>query len=176
MSANVNVEIVGLKQALRTLNSIDRSMRLQVTRDYKEIVAPVVQDIKSSIPLSPPMSGWKYKYRGNSGADVLPWKGNERAMVKPYISGKKPRTWGGFTSNLGVFGIRWNAPAATMFDMSHTSHAPVSVSMIDTLNARYGSNKSRVVYKNWENHKAMVERNMADLVKRIMDRVQKELN
>jgi len=175
MSAEARVEIVGLKEALRALNKIDRSMRLQVTKDYKEIVAPVVADIKSEIPLKPPMSGWAYQFKGNSGANVLPWKGNERAMVKPYISGKKPKSFGGFTSNLGVFGIRWNAPAATMFDMSHTSHSEHGTSMIQTLNMRYGSNKSRVMYKNWERHQAMVERGMENLVKRIMERVQKEL-
>lgn len=175
MTANVNVEVIGLKEALRTLNKIDRSMRLQVTRDYKEIVAPVVNDIKAEIPLKPPMSGWQYKFRGGSGSEVLPWKGNERAMVKPYISGKKPRLFGQFTSNLGVFGVRWSAPAATMFDLSHTAHAPVAKSMIDTLNSRYGSNKSRIMYKNWERHQEMVYTKMRALVADIMARIEKEL-
>lgn len=177
MTASVDrIEIVGLKEALRALNKIDRSMRLQVTRDYKEIVAPMVADIKAEIPSSPPLSGWKYRYKGKSGADILPWKGNERAMVKPYISGKKPRQWGNMTTNLGVFGVRWSAPAATMFDLSHTAHTiPQGESLIQALNNRFGSAHSRIMYKNYEKHKAQVEAQMEQLAKRVMDRVQKEL-
>jgi hypothetical protein len=175
MPAEISVEVLGLKQALRTLNKIDKTARRQVTKDYKQIVAPVVDDIKKDIPLKPIMSGWGYKWTVRGKSDLLPWKGNERAMLKPYISGKKPRQFGAFTSSLGVFGIRWNAPAATLIDMAHTAHAPVASSMIDTLNSRLGSNKSRIMYRNFDRHKREVEIKMQVLIRRIMDLTQKEL-
>lgn len=190
---STSVEVVGLKEALRTLNKIDKSARRQVTKDYKQIVAPVVDDIKKDIPLKPIMSGWGYRwslvrtvtkknkqsglrFTESKSTDLLPWKGNERAMLKPYISGKKPRTFGAYTSSLGVFGIRWSAPAATLIDMAHTAHAPVASSMIDTLNRRLGTGKSRIMYKNFDRHQREVEENMQVLIRRVLALTQKELN
>ncbi|MGI9141793.1 MAG: hypothetical protein ACR2IJ_01255 [Fluviibacter sp.] len=189
---SLNIEVLGLKEALRTLNKIDKAARREVTKDYKKIVAPVVEDIKKDIPLKPIMSGWGYRwslvrtvtkknkqsglrFSESKSTDLLPWKGNERAMLKPYISGKKPRTFGAYTSSLGVFGIKWNAPAATLIDMAHTAHAPVASSMIDTLNRRLGSGKSRIMYKNWDRHQREIEANMQVLIRKIMDRTQKDL-
>lgn len=190
MSAEVKVEVVGLKEALRALNRIDKSARRQITKDYQQIVQPVVDDIKKDIPLKPIMSGWGYKWsitrtvtkvkkgvktKETKTTDLLPWKGNERAMLKPYISGKKPRTWGAYVSGLGVFGIRWSAPSATIIDMAHTAHKPKAVSMIDTLNSRLGSGKSRIMYKNWNRHQREIEENMQELISRILRLTQKEL-
>lgn len=177
MSAEVSFEVVGLKEALRTLNRVDKSARRQVTKDYKEIVAPVIDDIKQDIPLRPPaiMSGWAYRWKSKSGAEILPWKGNERAMLKPYISGKRPRQWGAYTSSLGVFGIKWKAPAAVLIDMAHTPHTPRGAGMIDTLNSRIGTSKSRIMWKNFDRHQRTVEERMKVLISRVMKQAQGEL-
>jgi hypothetical protein len=175
MAAEYKIEVVGLKDALRTLNKIDKVARRQVTKDYKQIVAPVVNDIKQHIPLKPIMSGWGYKWTVRGKTDILPWKGNERAMLKPYTSGKKPRTFGAYTSSLGVFGIRWNAPAATLMDLAHTAHKPQASHMIDTLNSRIGSGKSRIMWKNFDRHQRVVEEQMQVLVRRVMKQAQGEL-
>ena len=182
MSAEVNdfhtsIEVVGLKEALRTLNRVDKSARRQVTKDYKEIVAPVIADIKQDIPMRPKeiMSGWGQKWTTRGGTDLLPWKGNERAMLKPYISGKRPRQWGAYTSSLGVFGIRWKAPAATLLDIAHKWHAPQGKSMIDTLNDRIGTSKSRIMWKNFDRHQRTVEERMKVLINQVMKQAQDAL-
>jgi len=50
---DTSVEIVGVKEALRELNKIDKVARRQLTKDYKEIVSPVLEAAKSLTPLEP---------------------------------------------------------------------------------------------------------------------------
>ena len=39
---SAKIEVVGLKEALKTLNKIDKSLRREITKDYKKIVQPVI--------------------------------------------------------------------------------------------------------------------------------------
>jgi len=60
MPVYVSVEVVGLKEAFKELNAMDKTLRRQITRDYKAIVGPIAQDAKAAIDQIPeqPMSGW----------------------------------------------------------------------------------------------------------------------
>ena len=52
------LEVYGVKQALATLNSIDKTYRREITRRYATIVEPIVKDAKQHLPIKPPKSGW----------------------------------------------------------------------------------------------------------------------
>jgi hypothetical protein len=56
------LEIYGLKEALKELNKIDKSLRREITKDYKRITAGLVSDIESAIPLNYPLSGWERRW------------------------------------------------------------------------------------------------------------------
>jgi len=60
MPVYASVEVVGLKEAIKELNRMDKTLRRQITRDYKAIVGPIAQDAKAAIDQIPdqPMSGW----------------------------------------------------------------------------------------------------------------------
>jgi len=61
MPIYAHVEVVGLKEALKELNTFDKSLRRQITRDYKAIVAPIERDAKqrlNSLGSKSPLSGW----------------------------------------------------------------------------------------------------------------------
>lgn len=61
MPVYATVEVVGLKEALRELNTFDKKLRRQITRDYKAIVQPIEADAKrelASMGDKPPLSGW----------------------------------------------------------------------------------------------------------------------
>jgi hypothetical protein len=53
------MEFVGLKEAIKALNDIDKSARRKLTRDYKEICQPVIDQAKRNIPNKAPISGWE---------------------------------------------------------------------------------------------------------------------
>lgn len=50
MSAGVTTEIVGVKDAIKSLRKIDPELRKQFTRDAKAIVAPIIEDAKGRYP------------------------------------------------------------------------------------------------------------------------------
>ena len=58
MSNKVQIEVTGVKDALRELNSIDKQARRDVTRRFKDIMRPSVQAAQNLTPVEPPMSGW----------------------------------------------------------------------------------------------------------------------
>ena len=114
------MEIAGLKEAIKALNDIDKSARRKLTRDYKEICQPVIDQAKRNIPSKPPISGWARNWNpanaGNSGSGrkvtdawaeverqerrrqrrelpgALPWdQGAAERNIKARVSTKKPR-------------------------------------------------------------------------------------
>ena len=170
---DTSIKVVGLKQALSTLNRIDKDARKQVTKDYRKIVDPVVKDARAHIPKQAPLSGFKYPMR--KGPDEKPlWTGKEASAVRAYVSGKKPRTFGAYTSSLGVFGIRWGLATAALFDQSQHFKTPQGQSMIDVLNRTFGR-PSRIMWKAWERSHNGVEEGMRDLINRVMAQTQKAL-
>lgn len=171
MSAvTVGIDVVGVKEALRTLNRIDKEARKQLTRDYKELVAPVINTAKTFTPATPPMSGMGYRWNPGNRGDVFPWDGSkiDRGM-KPFVSGKKPRQFNGFTSHLATFGIRWSSPGADVVEMSGKGNVPTAKGreMVAVLAERYGQ-PGRFLWRAYEQHKDEVEAGVERLVRDLM--------
>lgn len=171
------IEVVGVKEALRALNKIDKVARRQLTKDYKEIVAPVLNTARILTPDDAPLSGMGYRWNPGNRGDVFPWDDakSDKAM-KPFVSGKKPRQFGGFTSHLATFGIRWSAPGATTVELSGTGNVPTAKGrqMVQDLTNRYGQ-PGRFLWKAYERHADQVLENVDRLIKDLMRRVQKEI-
>lgn len=170
VGTNFKFEAVGVKEGLRILGKIDRELRNEIRRDYRALVKPVVDDIRADMP-DLPMSGWAYPYR--KGGQQL-WKEDERKRVAAFVSTQKPRMFNGFMNYLGIFGIRWRGGVAALFDMAHTHHTPQGKSMIDTLNLRYGTDKSRIMYKNLDKDRGRIEDGVTVLVQRVEARLREE--
>ena len=161
--ASNSVEVLGLKEALRELNTMDKKLRREITRDFKQIVQPVITDAKQMLPSGAPLSGMARSWKGKSGADIMSWNdARVRRNIKAFTSGKKVRDApGGFKQNLGVFGIRWLGPQATALDFLAKG------TMGENLTARFGS-PSRIIYKAYESASADVERQVKELVNKVM--------
>jgi hypothetical protein len=161
--ATNSVEVLGLKEALRELNTIDKKLRREITRDFKQIVQPVLGKAESLLPNGAPLSGMARSWKGKSGADIMSWNdARVRRNIKAFTSGKKVRDApGGFKQNLGVFGIRWLGPQATALDFLAKG------TMGENLTARFGS-PSRIIYKAYESASADVERQVKELVNKVM--------
>ena len=86
-----------------------------------------------------------------------------RRNIKAFTSGKKVRdTPFGFKQNLGVFGIKWLGPQATVFDM--LAKGLLGQNLTD----QYGTT-SRVLYKSYDSASKEVERQVKELVNKVME-------
>ena len=162
MATNV-VEVLGLKEALKELNTMDKKLRREITRDFKKIVQPVVGKAESMLPNGAPLSGMARSWQGKSGADIMSWNdARVRRNLKAFTSGKKVRDApGGFKQNLGVFGIRWLGPQATALDMLAKGV------MADNLTDRFGP-PSRIIYRAYDSASDEVQQQVKDLVNKVM--------
>ena len=157
------IEVVGLKEALKELNTMDKKLRRQITRDFTKIVQPVLGKAESMLPNDAPLSGMARSWQGKSGADIMSWNDTRvRRNIKAFTSGKKVRDApGGFKQNLGVFGIKWLGPQATALDMLAKGV------MADNLTDRFGP-PSRIIYKAYDSASDEVQQQVKDLVNKVM--------
>lgn len=169
MATNV-IEVEGLKEALKELNTIDKKLRRQITRDFKKIVQPVLGKAESMLPNNAPLSGMSRSWIGKSGADIMSWNDERvRRNIKEFTSGKKVRDApGGFRQNLGVFGIKWLGPQATALDMLANGV------MADNLTDRFGP-PSRIIYKAYESASDEVQQQVKDLVNKVMEQTNNDM-
>lgn len=163
MPSNV-IEVLGLKEALKELNTMDNKLRRQITKDFKQIVQPVIKQAETMLPSGAPLSGMARSWTGKSGADIMSWLDDRvKKNLKAFTSGKKVRDApSGFRQNLGVFGIRWAGPQATIFDMAANG------TLGNNLSNAYGQ-PSRVLYKAYAAADADVNRQVTDLVNKVME-------
>ena len=157
------IEVVGLKEALKELNTMDKKLRREITRDFKKIVQPVLGQAEKMLPNDAPLSGMARSWTGKSGADIMSWNdARVRRNIKAFTSGKKVRDApGGFKQNLGVFGIKWLGPQATALDMLAKGV------MADNLTDRFGP-PSRIIYKAYDSASDEVQQQVKDLVNKVM--------
>jgi hypothetical protein len=157
------IEVVGLKEALKELNTMDKKLRREITRDFKKIVQPVLGQAEKMLPNDAPLSGMARSWQGKSGADIMSWNDTRvRRNIKAFTSGKKVRDApGGFKQNLGVFGIKWLGPQATALDMLAKGV------MADNLTDRFGP-PSRIIYKAYDSASDEVQQQVKDLVNKVM--------
>ena len=169
MTATADLEVVGLKEALKTLNKLNPTVRRTITKDFKKITQPVVTEAQSKIPQMP-LSGFKYNWTTKSGAKLLPWDNSASSkQIKSGVSAKKPRQFQGRMSNASVFYIRWNGAMNTIYDLASKGNLGRSLK-------KYGE-PSRVLWPAYERNKAEVEAQTLELAfnaMREVDRMMKK--
>lgn len=162
------IEIAGLKDALKTLNKIDKKLRVEITREYRSIAKPVITDATNLIPTNVPLSGMARNWTTKSGFKMLPWEPGHKQKIAAKINTRAIKEYAGRTTNVGTFSIVYQSATGTMFDMSAQGRLGAA------LTARYGS-RSRVMWKAWQQNETTVNSEMEKLVKRVMDLTSKEL-
>jgi hypothetical protein len=118
VAVSTSIEVVGLKDALKTLNKIDKSLRREITKDYKRIVQPVIDDANKLVPTGVPLSGMARNWSTKSGFKMLPWMPGMKQKIAAKINTRNIKEYGGNKSNVGTFLIQWKGATGTMFDMS----------------------------------------------------------
>lgn len=197
MGVDISVGVVGLKESLKQLNKISPTLRRQITKDYVQIMQPVVDTVQKIIPTIPPVSGMSKGWKTSSGLEMLPasgWNGNKaQKLLKPKINTRKIKEFRGNVENVGTFGLVLKGYVNTVVDMagrqssgnrdvfsrvgSHgrrvgTVGGPLLIAM---LQSRYGG-ASRAVWAGYERSKTELDHEMELLVKRVMDLVNTEMS
>jgi hypothetical protein len=164
---SAKIEVVGLKEALKTLNKIDKSLRREITKDYKKIVQPVIDDANKLVPSRVPLSGMARNWSTRSGFKMLPWIPGMKQKIAAKINTRNIKEYGGNKSNVGTFVIQWQGATGTMFDTS------MEGALGRELSERYGD-RSRVMWKAYEQRENDVMSEMEQLVKRVMSEANRE--
>ena len=164
---STKIEVVGLKEALKTLNKIDKSLRREITKDYKKIVQPVIDDANKLVPSNVPLSGMARNWSTRSGFKMLPWIPGMKQNIAAKINTRNIKEYGGNKSNVGTFLIQWQGATGTMFDTS--MEGPLG----RALTTRYGS-RSRVMWKAYEQRQNDDKTEMEQLDKRLMSEANRE--
>lgn len=177
MPATVKIEIAGAKEALRALNKIDKKARREVTKNFQQIVSTVVQEARSATPVEPPLSGMKYSWKARGVKNIFPWKSAQSdKSIKAFVSGKKPRQYGAYVSDLAAFGIKWTSADALTIEMSGKGPVPTQKGkqMVQSLTAKYGT-PGRFLWKAYLNHQETVLKETESLIKKVMRQVEDEI-
>lgn len=177
MPVGVMGEVQGLKTCLATLNQIDKKARRDITKEYKTIVKPVVDEAKQNVPREAPISGWARNWTTKSGFKMLPWQGDIGAkMIKPKLNGRKVREYGGNVQNLAVMSITWSGMVDTVFDIAGRGPVPDArgQQMVKALSEKFGK-PSRVIWPAWEKNANEVEKQIEDLIDKIVAETERAL-
>jgi hypothetical protein len=174
MTIGTQFKVYGLKEALNELNRTDRTLRFQITQDFKTLTNPLVTYIEGQIPYDAPLSGMQRQWvTKNSGFKMFPWDGSAAAqLVRQRVSGKRPYTFAGITRNLSVFYISWAGAANTVYDMAGRRKKN---RLGDSLEQEIGK-ASRIMYPAFRRYEPTIQQGMIDIVKKTGDAVNRRLN
>jgi hypothetical protein len=170
-SVTVDVTVLGIKDALKQINSIDPKLRRAITKEYKSIVAPIVKSAQDAYPELPPMSGWSRAYKSLGAWDAGKVKKGVQAKVNTRKARNRNLAKGADYETIGTFIVYQKTGWGSIFDMAGRK---TSSPMVEVLNSRYG-NASRSMWPAYEQNKEQVDREMAGLVKQVIDEVDRYL-
>jgi hypothetical protein len=173
MSVTTSVEVLGIKDALRELNNLDKEARRKITKDFKRITKPVEDTAKRFIPQSAPLSGMNRRWTTASGFQMFPWGTAGKDKITSKVSGRKPKMFGGHMTNLATFYIRFEGPTSTLFDQAGKGSVPTAAGsrMVSALTNRYGP-PSRVLWRAYEQH----SNDVVSETQKLIDEMMEDLN
>lgn len=172
MSVDTRIEAVGLKDALRELNSLDKTARRQITKDFKEVLAPVVDYGRSLIPdeVSVP-SGMMRKWQPKR-YQIFPYQQNVLKFDSS-VSGKKPKQYGDYTKNLAVLSVYLKGAGDVVVDLAGVGKTMTEKgkAMAAALNSKLGRTPSRITWRAYDARDADVNRGLQEVMNKVMDEI-----
>jgi hypothetical protein len=159
------LEVSGLKEALKTVNSLDKTIRRQLTKDFENAADPMLQAMRAAIPAAPPLSGFATKSRTQ-------WKKNETKNIKLKLDTRRARNrnlaQGAQYESVGVVKIRTMSPGLALLDMAgkRGSKSDRGAAMVEGLNNRFG-NASRIMWPSAEAKWQEVQNNFEPVIKKV---------
>lgn len=185
MAVEGRIEAVGLKDALRELNTLDKRARRQVTKDFREVAAPAVNAGTKLIPThdqipsgffrnwTPRHSSRGFKREGRNLSFKYGTPGKPLKMDSK-LSGKRPKESIYGMKNLATFSIVLRGGGDVILDLTGVGKniTPQGRRMAAALDGKIGRTPSRITWRAYDEHADEIEANMQKLI----DRVMRDLN
>lgn len=172
MPVGVETQVIGLKEALRDLNKVDKLLANQIKKEARQVLAPVVNEAKANVPTEA-LSGMSRNWKGKqSGAKIFPWDGSiGRKYIKAKTSTKRPYERNGVVRDLAVFYVSWSGGANMVFDMAGRRNASA---FADSLTMKFGP-PSRIMWPAMEKHQDAVQDGIGKVVDKIVEETNRQL-
>lgn len=156
-----NIEVVGIKDTLKDLRTLDPQARKQFARDAKQIAAPITNEAKGNYPQLP-LRGMKYRWR-QRGRDLLPWDARRaRSGVTVKIDAGRRRN--------GVITIIQKDPAASIIEFASNNNR-----LGKSLSTLAWGTPARVMWPAADNHLKDVTREMVQAIDKVADDLNRKL-
>lgn len=156
-----NIEVVGIKDTLKDLRTLDPQARKQFARDAKQIAAPITNEAKGNYPQLP-LRGMKYRWR-QRGRDLLPWDARRaRSGVTVKIDAGRRRD--------GVITIIQKDPAASIIEFASNNNR-----LGRSLSTLAWGTPARVMWPAADNHLKDVTREMVQAINKVADDLNRKL-
>jgi hypothetical protein len=164
MPAGTDIQVLGIKDTLKTLNKLAPELRKGFNRDYKRIVQPVVNAAKASTPIDAPLSGMARNFKR-----LGKWDGSKvQKGIASKIDTRKMRSKDaailGNLETVGALYVISKTGYGSMFDMSGKRNS--ASNFVQALQGRWGS-ASRSMWPAWESNRDLVESAVVDLVNNV---------
>lgn len=173
----MKADVVGLKEALRDLNKLDRELRKEINRDIQKIVKPIAKIIDERIPKESPLSGWQ------TSGGKKPWA-PKKMTVRTDARAPRRRLNQPNHSVLSVVRIASQGAAVAIADMagkaggsgarSRTPNQFRRPNFAKVLTARLGP-PSRFVWKDVNEMVKEANDNLKPVIKRVEDALNRSL-
>jgi hypothetical protein len=157
------IEVLGAKDALKSLNKIDKQLRKQFNADAKAVAAPAIEEAQRNY-VQMPLSGMARKWNANN-RQVFPYdrsKAVRGVQIKVDTSRK--------SSN--AIAIQQKDPGTAIFE---SAGRKTSNRLGDSLGP-LAPGRTRILGPSVLRKRAQVEQQMRELVLKASRRVQEELN
>lgn len=172
MAVESRIEAVGLKDALRELNQLDKRARRQVTKDFKEVAAPAVKAGTRLIPTHDQIpSGFFRKWHVRKGVLLFPYNTTGKPLkMDSRLSGKRPKESFYGTTNLATFSIVLQGASSVVADLTGVGKnlSEKGRSMAAALDKKTGRTPSRITWRAYDENAAEIEANLQKLIDRVM--------
>lgn len=177
---NVKIEPVGLKDALKELNSLDKRARRQITKDFKEVLKPVIDYGRELIPdmdqiPSGMLRSWTPRNaQGRArAARIFPWMPG-KMKFDARISTKRPQAYANYVKNLTTLAVYLRGAGDVVVDLAGvgTTISPKGHAMVAALNAKLGRTPSRITWRAYDARDNDVNAGL----QRVIDKVAEEID
>ena len=180
MSLGIDLKPTGLKEALRTINSIDPKLRRAYGKEIRELGKVVVDAITPLVPSSAPTSGmdgpWRTGWQGGQTKNVVVKTNTRKARKRNIAQGAQYETIGTITvgtkgAALAITDIAGKGPNRTR----NRNAKRARPNFAGLLTSSFGRGPSRMIWAGGEKAIPDFERALQPLVKRIIFEANQEL-
>lgn len=156
MPANMSTDIEGVAEAIKLLRKIDPEYRKEFNKGMRDVVAPMVREVKAGYPKLP-ASGMAREWNPK-GYRIFPWP---LAKVPQGVK-LKTTTRRGKSS---VLYVSQGSPAGVLFE----------VPTAKTLGPLFRASSPRLLWPAYERHAGQIAKGVEDVLGIAVDRINKEI-